>query len=204
MEVTKKVLSAALRGLNSALGAVGLESPKIAALGGAPNVDPLGETYYSMTPFRYGDYIAKFSVLPISPDLKVLTGKEIDTSTRPNAIRETIQEEMRNIDGEWEFRVQLARDLTKQPIEDPTTEWSETEAPFQRVGMITVRRQDSWNAELVETVDEKMRFSVWTGLAAHQPLGNINRSRKVPYQHSADFRPGWRQRIRSNLTAFRP
>ena len=188
IEVAKKVLSAALRGLNSALGTVGMENPKIAALGGAPNVDPLGETYYSITPFRYGDYIAKFSVAPISPDLTVLSGTKINARSRPDAIRETVQTEMRNIDGVWEFRAQLARDLAKQPIEDPTVEWSEAEAPFQRVGIITAHRQDSWNPELVVAVDQKMRFSVWTGLAAHQPLGNINRARKVAYQHSADFR----------------
>ena len=33
-----------------------------------------------------------------------------------------------------------------------------------------------------------MRFAVWTGLTAHQPLGNINRARNEPYRHSARFR----------------
>jgi hypothetical protein len=33
-----------------------------------------------------------------------------------------------------------------------------------------------------------MRFSVWTGLAAHRPLGNINRARRDTYRHSADYR----------------
>ncbi|GJE34419.1 hypothetical protein LDDCCGHA_4630 [Methylobacterium oxalidis] len=33
-----------------------------------------------------------------------------------------------------------------------------------------------------------MRFSVFTGLAAHRPLGNINRARKAPYRHSPTFR----------------
>ena len=33
-----------------------------------------------------------------------------------------------------------------------------------------------------------MRFSIWTGLAAHRPLGNINRARNAPYKHSAGFR----------------
>ena len=53
---------------------------------------------------------------------------------------------------------------------------------------ITAAPQDSWAAAKVQAVDEEMRFSIWTGLAAHQPLGNINRARKAPYQHSADFR----------------
>lgn len=33
-----------------------------------------------------------------------------------------------------------------------------------------------------------MRFSVWTGLSAHCPLGNVNRARKAPYKHSSKFR----------------
>ena len=39
--------------------------------------DALGETYFSVTPFRYGDYIAKFSLAPVSPSLTGLAGKEV-------------------------------------------------------------------------------------------------------------------------------
>ncbi|WP_338026440.1 hypothetical protein [Croceicoccus hydrothermalis] len=53
---------------------------------------------------------------------------------------------------------------------------------------MTVDPQDSWDVERVETVNEHRRFSVWTGLAAHRPLGNINRARNDPYRHSAKFR----------------
>ncbi|MFC3123818.1 catalase family protein [Pseudoroseomonas globiformis] len=188
MEGTKKVMSSVLRGVNTALSAVGIESPKVQSLGGAPNVDPLGETYYSVTPFRYGDYIAKFSVAPVSPDLLALKDTIIDASDRPDAIRETVQSEMQRIDGVWELRVQLCRDLEKQPVEDPTVPWDEEDAPFQKVATITVPRQDSWAADRVQAVDEQMHFSIWTGLAAHQPLGNINRARRDTYKHSADFR----------------
>ena len=151
-------------------------------------MDPLGETYYSITPFRYGDYVAKFSVAPIASALTALTGREIDASGRPDAIRETVQTEMRGIEGEWEFRVQLCRDLERQPVEDPTVQWDEDEAPFQRVATIRVRPQDSWDPDRVRAVDEGMRFSIWTGLTAHRPLGNINRARNAPYQSSAAFR----------------
>ncbi|RYI02520.1 MAG: catalase, partial [Acetobacteraceae bacterium] len=60
LEGVKEVMSTVARGLNTALSAIGIESTKLQSLGGAPNVDPLGETYYSVTPFLYGDYIAKF------------------------------------------------------------------------------------------------------------------------------------------------
>lgn len=187
-EGSKEVLSSVLRGVNTALTAVGLESPKVQSLGGAPNSDPLGETYYSVTPFRYGDYIAKFSVAPVSPDLTAQTGTIIDASDRPEAIRETVRSEMRTFDAVWELRVQLCRDLDKQPVENPTVEWSEDDSPFQTVATIHAGPQDSWADDAVRAVDEAMRFSIWTGLEAHRPLGNINRARKATYEHSADFR----------------
>ncbi|MGA0596043.1 catalase family protein [Enterovirga sp. CN4-39] len=184
----KRVLSTFLRGVNKALGAIGIESATVKALGGAPNAHPLGETYYSVTPFRYGDYIAKFSLKPIAPEIVALAGVEIDASHDRDALRHRIQADMAGIDAAWEFRVQLCRDLQKQPVEDPTVEWKEEEAPFLRVGTVIAKRQDSWDPALVRAVDEEMRFSVWTGLAAHQPLGNINRARREPYRHSSDFR----------------
>lgn len=188
MEGTKKVMSTVLQGVRGALETVGIESAAINSLGGAPNVEPLGETYYSVTPFRYGDHIAKFSLKPIAPAMTALTGNTIDIDGRENAIREEVQTEMRGIDAQWEFRVQLCRDLEKQPVEDPTVEWDEAEAPFQRVGIVRVAAQDSWDPAQVQQINEETRFSVWTGITAHQPLGNINRARNEPYRHSADFR----------------
>ncbi len=135
LEGTKKTMSTVLRGINTALEAIGIESPKVQSLGGAPNVDPLGETYYSVTPFRYGDYIAKFSVAPVPSDLRSREKQEIDTSDNPDALRQYIKGEMQVIDGEWELRVQLCRDLAKQPIEDPTVEWKEDEAAWFKAGL---------------------------------------------------------------------
>ncbi len=188
LEGTKTVMSSVLRGVSGALKAVGVESPKLQSLGGAPNVDPLGETYYSVTPFRYGDYVAKFAVVPVSPDLASRAGRWIDASIGPDAIRDTVQGEMRVLDGVWELRVQLCRDLERQPIEDPTVEWKEEDSPFHTVATIHAGPQDSWDAGQVQRVNEEMRFSPWTGLAAHRPLGNINRARKESYEHSAAYR----------------
>lgn len=188
MEGTKKVVSSVLQTVNSALEAVGIESSKVQSLGGAPNSDPLGETYFSVTPFLYGDYVAKFRLKPVSQGLVELTGREIDTSVSDDAIRETVQAEMRDTAGEWLLQVQLCRDVEKQPIEDPTVEWKEDEAPFTTVARVKAGPQDSWADDTVQKVNEEMRFSVWTGLAAHRPLGNINRARKDTYEHSSKFR----------------
>lgn len=188
MQGAKEAMSTVMRGVNTALEAVGVSSPKVQSLGGAPNVDPLGETYYSVTAFRYGDYIAKFAIVPVSSDLLSREKQEIDATDNPDALRQHIKGEMQLIDGVWELRVQLCRDLGKQPIEDPTVQWMEEDSPFQTVATIRAGRQDSWDEAQVQKVNEDMRFSPWTGLLAHQPLGNINRARKSTYEHSSAFR----------------
>jgi hypothetical protein len=188
MEGTKVAMSTVLRKVNSALETVGIHSTKIASIGGAPNSHPLGQTYFSVSPFRYGDYIAKFSLAPISADLLALTETEIDASGKPDAVRDAMRDSMAQADGIWEFCVQLCRDIEKQPVEDPTVEWDEEHSPFIRVAILRASSQDSWDEKRVDDVNERMRFSVWTGIEAHRPLGNINRSRKRTYKHSADFR----------------
>ena len=188
LEGTKKVLSATLQGVHKALDAVGVKSAAVDSLGGAPNVEPLGETYFSAVPFRHGNFIAKFSLQPVAPAMTALTGKTIDVQGREDAIREDVRSEMRSIDAEWEFRVQLCRDLEKQPVEDSTVKWDEKDAPWLKVGTLRAPAQDSWSSAQVQEVNEEMRFSVWTGIRAHQPLGNINRARRDTYRHSADFR----------------
>jgi hypothetical protein len=187
-EGAKIALSKVLQVVNGALGKVGIEAPKLNSIGGAPQVDPLGETYFSTTPFRYGAYMAKFRLRPTSATLTGLTGRRVDTKGRPNAIREDLQAEMADLDAEWAFEVQLCRDLEKQPIEDPTVEWNEEEAPFAQVATLWVQAQDSWDPQRVAEANDELRFSVWTGLLAHQPLGDVNRARRDTYRHSAQFR----------------
>jgi hypothetical protein len=65
-------------------------------------------------------------------------------------------------------------------------------APFVIDGPMTGAWFEAWVAQaLAPTLkrgDVVMCFSIWTGLGAHRPLGNINRARNETYRHSADFR----------------
>ncbi|MTH63990.1 catalase family protein [Paracoccus shanxieyensis] len=184
----KVLLSKILQTVNAALGRVGAESASLAGIGGAPQVHPLGQTYFSATPFRYGDHVAKFRLRPLSADLTELTGKKIDTSDGDSPIRAHVRASMAGFDAEWAFEVQLARDLVCQPIEDASQIWDEDEAPFAQVATLRVPRQDSLDPAQVDQVDLGMRFSPWNGLQAHRPLGGVNRARRLPYEQSAQFR----------------
>ncbi|WP_260600229.1 hypothetical protein [Sphingomonas endolithica] len=42
--------------------------------------------------------------------------------------------------------------------------------------------------DLAGEVDDQTYFSAWHGLAAHQPLGSVNRARRQEYEMSADLR----------------
>jgi hypothetical protein len=42
--------------------------------------------------------------------------------------------------------------------------------------------------EKIKAIDEGLSFSPWHALAAHRPLGAVNRARKSAYAMSAKFR----------------
>ncbi|MFQ6753213.1 catalase family protein [Cereibacter sphaeroides] len=183
----KIALSSVLRGAEKVLEAAGGESATLKTMGGAPNVHPLGESYFSQTAFRHGDFIAKYQLVPVSDSLTRLTGEEIPASGAPDALRERVAQDLAE-GGVWEFRVQLCRNAETMPVEDPSRIWSEEESPFVTVARLTAPPQPGWSEARAEAVDDPIRFSVWTGLAAHRPLGAINRVRQATYRLSSDYR----------------
>ncbi len=186
-EGAKKVLSAVARGTESVLEAFGGKSPMVTTMGGHPETNILGETFYSQVPVLYGDYVAKVAVFPIF-DLSKLTGAPIDANAEPNALRDAVSAHFAQHGGEWEFRVQLCTNLETMPIEDASVIWPETESPYLPVARLTVEAQDSWSQEGVQAIDEGLAFSPWHGLAAHRPLGGVMRARNTTYTSSARFR----------------
>lgn len=186
-EGAKKLLSAVLRGFEAGLEAVGGQSSTLNSLGGAKPVHPLGATYFSQTPFRYGDHIAKFQLVPVS-GIKDFADATINATGRPDAIREAMNELLVEQGGVWELRVQLCTDLDTMPIEDAAVVWDEVESPFRTVATITVEPQSAWVHGDSDRMEDRLSFAPWHGLAAHQPLGGVNRARKQPYQFSSDYR----------------
>ena len=188
METGKVVLSKVLRGVEAGLEAVGHPSPTLNQLGGAPHVHPLGETYYSQTPYRYGDYIAKVGLFPVAPALVALAGETIDTSDDRDAIRAAVRKTLIAHGGQWELRVQLNTDLDAMPVEDPRVEWDQAQSPFITVATLDVPPQIGWDDDATEQTDEALSYNIWHGIAAHRPLGNVNRARRDTYRFSADYR----------------
>jgi hypothetical protein len=203
-EGLKKVVSAALQPIEKALDDAGHPSATLSALGGQPETNILGETYYSQVPLRYGDYIAKISVAPVSEGLMALHGAKVDLNDRPNGLREAVVDFFARHGGEWEVRVQLCANLEDMPVENAAKVWSEEHSPYFPVATIRVAPQTAWSEARAEAVDDGMAFSPWHGLAAHQPLGSVMRLRKAAYEMSSHFRAEHNHTPTREPARFRP
>ena len=88
-EALKQFVSTGARAAEAVLEA--FHSPSAALLGfGHPETNLLGETFSTVCPMRYGDYVAKISIEPSSDNLKALTHKPLDMSRGHSAIRDAV------------------------------------------------------------------------------------------------------------------
>jgi len=185
----KKALSAVMRQVQRVIVAVtGQPNVTVATLGGHPETHILGETFYSQAPVLFGDFIAKVSVAPISPELKALEQAPLNVNGVPNGLREAIVEFFTKNGGVWEVRAQLCTDLERMPVENAAVVWPEEMSPYRPIARIEVKPQVAWSKTRSSAVDDGMSFSPWHGLAAHRPLGGIMRARKEVYEMAKKFR----------------
>jgi hypothetical protein len=195
----KKIVSGVLRGTESLVERATGKNPALVNFGGQRETHPLGDAYYSVTPYLYGHYMAKFCVAPISPQLRRLTDRELVLKDSPDGLRDAVMHFFGQHGGVWELRVQLCTDLQKMPVEDASVVWPEEESPYVPVARIEVPAQQAWSEERSRVIDEGYSFSPWHGLAAHRPLGSINRLRKQAYEEASRFR-----RERSGMLSHEP
>ena len=188
IEGVKIAASAALQATEKAIETVGGKSSTLKALGGEPATHPLGETFFAQLPMRFGEYIAKMSVVPVAPELTALKGHHVDIDKDPVALRKAMISYFAFNGGVWEVRAQLCTDIDKMPVEDAQAVWSEDESPYVTVARIMVPPQEAWTDEKSIAVDDHMSFSPWHCLQAHHPLGSIMRVRKQAYEASRKFR----------------
>lgn len=188
----KRALSVLLRGTGAVLSAVGIESPTLTTMGGHKQTEPLGETFFTQVPHRFGDYIAKLQLAPVSPSLTALKDKPLPEALAddPDGLRGAVNAFFADGTAQWELRVQLNTDLEKMPIEDASVEWDQKESPYIAVARVRIGPQTGWSEERSRAIDDGLSFSPWHGLEAHRPLGGVMRARKEVYPPSARFRGG--------------
>lgn len=153
-----------------------------------PNTHILGMTFYSSAPLRWGDYVAKVQYKPLSESVKEFEGKLVPADAGSDAFRNMVVDFFTTNSAEYELQVQLCTDPVTMPIEDATVAWPEDESPHVGVGKITFGSQNPDTPERRRFGDDVLSFNSWRGLAAHRPLGSINRLKRLVYEASSDFR----------------
>ncbi len=191
----KQVVSTGARLAGTAIEAVGGESAALKGFG-HPETHILGETFHTQAPLRYGAHAAKISFAPLSANLKALTDKHLEHAGNYSALRDAVVKFFATERAEWEVRAQLAVSEQETPIEDASVEWPEELSPYFPVGVLVAEPQQAYSPARRIFVDEQLSFNPWHGFAAHRPLGNVNRARKMAYQDVPRYRQAQEGRVR--------
>jgi hypothetical protein len=186
-EALKQAVSSVAQTAEEALELVGEKSAPLTGFGHPPT-HPLGETYHTAAPLRFGDYFGKMRLVPVSDNLIGLRGKRLDHPQSWNSLKDSVVAFFQKETAVWELRVQLCTDLVKMPVEDASVEWDERLSPPLTLARITVEPQNAYSNARRLWVDEQLSFNPWHGLAAHRPLGSIMRARLKAYPASSQFR----------------
>ena len=182
----KQAVSTAARVTNAVIGG----ASTMLDFFGHPPIHPLADTYYSQAPMRYGDYIAKIAVAPVSPELVAIRDDKLDVRQDPDAFRHAVVDFLRTHGAEFELRVQLCTDLDRMPVEDASKEWPEAESPYRAVARLVLPPQDAYGAARQAYMDDVMSFRPAHSLQAHRPLGSLMRARLRTYPSLSGFRHG--------------
>lgn len=167
-----------------------IQSPSVTATPPAfqqPPASPVDNDYFSAAPFLLGpDQVMRFRVRP-----RTRSNDEPDV-TDPDYLRTALVRRLRdkalgNVILDFEVQVRPATSIVPDvDIENASHEWPDS-FPFVPVATLTIPLQEFDTPELNEQC-ERLVFTPWHGLQAHQPLGGINRLRRAVYEASAMFR----------------
>ncbi|MCQ6260256.1 catalase family protein [Pseudomonas sp. Q11] len=149
---------------------------------------PTQTTYFSVSPYKFGEANAKFRVAP-DPDSCPSYTLPAQNQALPNFLRSALTQQLSTDRMPVCFVLQIQRqDPSKyMPIEDTSIEWRESDAPFETVARIKVPAQDFDTPKLNLACDNQS-FNPWFGIEAHRPIGGINRLRKAVYEAVSDYR----------------
>lgn len=186
-EVAKSAVSSLARNLNKLLNTVATPSAK-ADFFGHPFSHPLGDSYFSQAPMRWGDYVAKVAAFPSSVCQDQLRDWQLDPHADEDGFRHAAVEFFGQHDVIFELRVQLWANAESQPIEDASIEWPAQDSQYRTVATIRLPRQPAYSPERMRYFDEVMTFRPAHSLAAHRPLGSVMRARLQVYKALSDFR----------------
>jgi hypothetical protein len=134
------------------------------------------EPLFSAAPMACGPYAARVRLVPSAANGVATPGANSDWGAdfAARLARQALQ---------WELQLQPFVSEALTPIEDASVNWS---SPYTTVAHLTLPLQDSATrkGQALAAQVEASVFDPWQALAAHRPLGDVQRARKVVYFES--------------------
>ena len=160
---------------------------------------PLRESYWSQTPIAVGDVVTKMAVRPCVVRANgVPTVRDPDHG--PDYLGQRVRAELASTSACFDFLLQARPAVpadapargrhveARFPVEDATVAWSPAEAPFVRVARLSLPRQDIDDDDDASAACDALHFTPWHALRDHQPLGSLNRGRRMIYEVLSRYR----------------
>lgn len=153
-----------------------------------PPDSPTRTTYFSVSPYKFGEANAKFRVMPDPDNCPAYTLPK-QNQDLPNFLRNALTQQLSTDRVPACFVLQIQRQDANRfmPIEDTSIEWREQDAPFETVARIKLPPQD-FDTPALNLQCDNQSFNPWFGLEDHRPIGGINRLRKAVYEAVSDYR----------------
>ncbi|MES2936546.1 MAG: catalase [Pseudomonadota bacterium] len=138
------------------------------------------EPLHSTLPMACGPYAVRVRLLPAPANGAPKPGARDDWGL-------DVAERLRRGPLHWDLQLQFFADEASTPIEDASARWN---TPFTTVARLMLPQQDlaSEQAKALAARVEGSVFDPWQALAAHRPLGDVQRARKVIYFQSQQGR----------------
>jgi hypothetical protein len=135
------------------------------------------ERFHSAAPIACGPYAGRVRLLPASAT--AAPGAAVDWAA-------DVLRRLSTADLVFDLQLQFFTDERVTPIEDASVDWSEAEAPYLTVARLVLPKLASAGSadEGLQQRIEAGIFDPWSALAAHRPLGDVMRARKVVYHAS--------------------
>ncbi len=133
--------------------------------------DPARYAYFSATAFRLGTGAMKFCFRPAPAPALRLSGDYVDR----------LKQRLAAGPIKFDFLAQARTMPDEEPIDDATVLWR---SPWVKVGRLEIPPQE-FDTEERRDLGERVSYSPWNCLKAHEPLGEINRARRLAYGRSA-------------------
>jgi len=153
-----------------------------------PPASPTQTTYFSVSPYKFGNANAKFRVAP-DPQSCPQYNLPPQNQSLPNFLRSALIQQLSTdrVPACFVLQIQRQNPSRYMPIEDTSIEWRESDSPFETVAKIRIAAQD-FDTPAQNLQCDNQSFNPWFGLEAHRPIGGINRLRKTVYEAVSDYR----------------